>query len=420
MIKPTPGNNSATQSQSDSILRGDSMSGQEIMAKADTVIAQTYSRFPLVLIKGQGCRVWDSENREYLDFVAGIAVCSLGHSHPAVGRALCDQSDVLWHVSNLYYTVPQTELAAWLIDHSFADRVFFCNSGAEANEAAIKLCRKYFYDRGEKDRYRIISMGQSFHGRTMAALSATGQDKIKLGFDPVLTGFDLVPFNDFDALKRCLKDTTAAVMLEPIQGEGGVRCPSKEYFREVRKLCDQTGTLMVLDEVQTGMGRTGKLFAHEHYQIQPDVMTLAKALGNGLPIGAMLAKESVASAFSAGAHATTFGGTPIVTAAALAVVQTIEKEGVLDHCQQIGAYFKDQLRKLQERRPIISDVRGKGLLLGIELAIKADTVVSTCMQKGFLVNCIQDKVLRFAPPLIVAKTEIDALIDCLDEVLKDI
>lgn len=391
-----------------------------IMAKADAVIAQTYSRFPLVLVKGKGCRVWDSDGREYLDFIAGIAVCGLGHAHPAVGRALCDQSEVLWHVSNLYYTVPQTELAGWLVEHSFADRVFFCNSGAEANEAAIKLCRKYFYDRGEKDRYRIISMGQSFHGRTMAALSATGQDKIKKGFDPGLAGFDLVPFDDIDALKNSLQKTTAAVMLEPIQGEGGVRCPSKEYLSKVRELCDQTGTLLVLDEVQTGMGRSGKLFAHEHYHIKPDIMTLAKALGNGLPIGAMLAKESVAKAFSPGAHATTFGGTPIVTAAALAVVQTIEKEGLLDHCRQVGTYFKDQLRKLQDRRPLVSDVRGKGLLLGMELDVKADKVVSACMEKGFLVNCIQEKILRFAPPLVVKKPEIDALIDCLDEVLGEL
>jgi len=396
------------------------MRDQEIMAKADAVIAQTYSRFPLVLVKGKGCRVWDSEGREYLDFIAGIAVCSLGHSHPVVGRALCDQAEMLWHVSNLYYTVPQTELAGWLIAHSFADRVFFCNSGAEANEAAIKLCRKHFYDRGFKDRNRIITMGQSFHGRTMAALSATGQDKIKKGFDPVLTGFDLVAFDDFEALQNSLQRNTAAVMLEPIQGEGGVRCPSQEYLVKVRELCDQTGTLLVLDEVQTGMGRTGKLFAHENYHIEPDVMTLAKALGNGLPIGAMLAKESVARAFSAGAHATTFGGTPIVTAAALAVVQTIEKEGLLYHCRQIGAYFKDRLRKLQKRRSIISDVRGKGLLLGLELEVKADKVVNACMQKGFLVNCIQDKVLRFAPPLIVDRAEIDALIACLDEVLEDL
>ncbi len=396
------------------------MRSQDIKTKADAVIAQTYSRFPLVLEKGKGCRVWDTEGRVYLDFVAGIAVCNLGHAHPEVGRALCRQSDALWHVSNLYYTVPQTDLASWLTKHSFGDRVFFCNSGAEANEAAIKLCRKYFYDRGEKERHRIITMDQSFHGRTMAALSATGQDKIKKGFDPVLAGFDFVPFDDIEALANSLQLTTAAVLLEPIQGEGGVRCPSPEYLVKVRELCDQTGILLVLDEVQTGMGRTGKLFAHEHYNITPDVMTLAKALGNGLPIGAMLAIETVAGAFSAGAHATTFGGTPIVTAAALAVVQTIEKEGVIGHCHRIGVYFKDQLRKLQARQSVVSDVRGKGLLLGMELDVKADKVVTACMQKGFLINCIQDRILRFAPPLIVEEAHIDSLIKCLDEVLTEL
>jgi len=292
------------------------MTGQDLRNKADTVITQTYSRFPIVLVKGRGCTLWDSDGRAYRDFVAGIAVCNLGHAHPGVCEALRRQSETLWHVSNLYYTEPQTELAGWLTDHSFADRVFFCNSGAEANEAAIKICRKYFYDRGEKERYRIITMTRSFHGRTMAVLSATGQDKTKKGFDPVLGGFDFVPFDDIDALKKKLGQSTAAVMLEPIQGEGGVQCPSAGYLKTVQDLCHHTGALMVLDEVQTGMGRTGKLFAHEYDDISPDVMTLAKALGNGLPIGAMLATEEVASAFSPGAHATTFGGTPIVAAAA--------------------------------------------------------------------------------------------------------
>jgi len=295
------------------------MTSQELRHKADAVMMHTYNRFPVVLVKGKGCVVWDMEGRSYRDFIAGIAVCNLGHAHPVVSEALRKQAESLWHVSNLYYTVPQTELADWLTGHSFADRVFFCNSGAEANEAAIKLCRKYFYDRGEKERYRIISMTHSFHGRTMAALSATGQDKIKKGFDPILDGFDFVPFDDMDALKQKVGLSTAAVMLEPVQGEGGVRCPSPAYLQAVRKLCDDTGTLLVFDEIQTGMGRTGKLFAYEHFGIVPDVMSLAKALGNGLPIGAILATEQVASAFSPGAHATTFGGTPIVTAAALAV-----------------------------------------------------------------------------------------------------
>jgi len=327
---------------------------------------------------------------------------------------------MLWHVSNLYYTVPQTELAEWLTEHSFADRVFFCNSGAEANEAAIKLCRKHFYDRGEKERYRIISMTQSFHGRTMAALSATGQDKIKKGFDPVLDGFDFVSFNDIDALKQKIGPNTAAVMLEPVQGEGGVRCPSPGYLQAVRKICDDTGTLLVFDEIQTGMGRTGKLFAYEHFDMVPDVMTLAKALGNGLPIGAMLASEQIASAFSPGAHATTFGGTPIVTAAALGVVKTMQTENIAGHCEKVGFYFKKKLQALQEKHPVIKDVRGFGLLIGVELKIEGDVVVKACQEKGFLINCIQDSILRLAPPLIIQKTDIDVFVNCLDEVLTEI
>ena len=395
------------------------MTGLELRNMADTVMMQTYARFPLVLVKGKGCVVWDMEGRSYKDFVAGIAVCNLGHAHPGVTAALQKQSEELWHVSNLYYTVPQTELAEWLTEHSFADRVFFCNSGAEANEAAIKLCRKYFYDRGEKERYRIISMTQSFHGRTMAALSATGQDKIKKGFDPVLGGFDFVSFNDIDALKQKIGPNTAAVMLEPVQGEGGVRCPSPGYLQAVRKICDDTGTLLVFDEIQTGMGRTGKLFAYEHFDMVPDVMTLAKALGNGLPIGAMLAREQVASAFSPGAHATTFGGTPIVTAVALGVVKTMQTENIAGHCEKVGSYFKKKLQALQDKHPVIKDVRGFGLLIGAELKIKGDVVVKACQEKGFLINCIQDSILRFAPPLIIQKTDIDMFVNCLDEVLTE-
>lgn len=395
------------------------MTSQELRHKADAVMMHTYNRFPVVLVKGKGCVVWDMEGRSYRDFIAGIAVCNLGHAHPVVSEALRTQAESLWHVSNLYYTVPQTELADWLTGHSFADRVFFCNSGAEANEAAIKLCRKYFYDRGEKERYRIVSMTQSFHGRTMAALSATGQDKIKEGFDPILGGFDFVPFDDMDALKQKVDLSTAAVMLEPVQGEGGVRCPSPAYLQAVRKICDDTGTLLVFDEIQTGMGRTGKLFAYEHFGIVPDVMSLAKALGNGLPIGAILATEQVASAFSPGTHATTFGGTPIITAAALGVVKTMEAENIVAHAAHVGSYFKKKLQSLQKKHPVIEDVRGLGLLIGMELKIKGDVVVTACLEKGFLVNCIQESVLRFAPPLIVQKTDIDALVDCLDQILKE-
>ncbi len=389
----------------------------ETIQKADTFIAATYARFPIVLTRGKGCTLWDEAGRRYTDFVAGIAVCNLGHSHPEIARALCAQAESLLHVSNLYYTVPQTELAQWLVARSFADRVFFCNSGAEANEAAIKLARKYVHDRGERNRFKIISMEKSFHGRTMATLSATGQEKIRKGFDPVLSGFRFVPFNDIKALESSIDEETCAVLLEPIQGEGGVRCPDSDYLKAVRRLCDATGTLLIFDEIQTGIGRTGKLFAYEHFGVEPDIMTLAKALANGLPIGAMLARESIAEAFGPGSHASTFGGTPIVTAAALSVLKTIEAGDILERCRKVGAYFKSQLMRLKERHGSIVDVRGMGLLLGMKINVSGTPIVQQCMEKGFLINCIQDQILRFIPPLVVETAEIDALIDCLDEIL---
>ena len=387
------------------------------MNRADQVIAKTYNRFPIVLTKGQGCRLWDAEGREYIDFVSGIAVCNLGHAHPKVSEALSKQADVLLHVSNLYYTEPQIELAYRLTQNSFADRVFFCNSGAEANEAAIKLARKYVKDKGEKDRYRIITMEKSFHGRTMATLSATGQDKIKKGFEPVLEGFDHIPFNDIEALRKSIGPSTCAVLLEPIQGEGGVRCPDPDYLKAVRRLCDETGILLIFDEIQTGMGRTGKLFAYEHFRIEPDIMTLAKALANGLPIGAMLAREDVAESFGPGAHASTFGGTPIVTAASIQVVKVLLEENIIGHCAEMGAYFKEKLSELKTGHESIVDVRGMGLLLGMKLKIEGDAIVNSCMEKGFLINCIQGNILRFIPPLIIEKEEIDAIIEFLDEIL---
>jgi acetylornithine/N-succinyldiaminopimelate aminotransferase len=390
---------------------------QDIIKKADQVIAKTYKRFPIVIAKGKGCTLWDTDGKKYTDFVAGIAVCNLGHAHPQVSKALCMQADTLFHVSNLYYTIPQVDLAYWLTENSFADRVFFCNSGAEANEAAIKLARKYFKEKGETGRYRIISMEQSFHGRTMATLSATGQDKIKQGFEPVLEGFDYVPFNDITALRETIGPSTCAVLIEPIQGEGGVRCPDPEYLKAVRNVCDDTGILLIFDEIQTGMGRTGRLFAYEHFGITPDIMTLAKALANGLPIGAMLAREKVADAFGPGSHASTFGGTPVVTAASLEVVRLLSEEKIVDHCKNIGAYFKDRLSWLKDRHEVIEDVRGRGLLLGMKLRMEGDQIVASCMEKGFLINCIQGNILRFIPPLIIEKHEIDALVACLDEIL---
>jgi acetylornithine/N-succinyldiaminopimelate aminotransferase len=387
------------------------------IAQANEVIAKTYKRFPLVLTRGSGSTLWDEDGRRYTDFVAGIAVCNLGHAHPKIADALAAQARTLWHVSNLFYTVPQKDLAAWLTAHSFADRVFFCNSGAEANEAAIKLTRKYFKDSGQAQRFRIISMEQSFHGRTMATLSATGQEKIKHGFDPLLDGFDFAPFDDIAALRAKIGPATCAVMLEPIQGEGGVRCPSPEFLKQVRALCDEAGLLLIFDEIQTGMGRTGTLFAYEQFGVVPDIMTLAKALANGLPMGAMLAREPVAAAFGPGAHASTFGGTPIVSAAALEVCRVLEAEGVLDHCRRVSAHFRSRLEWLKSRHPIVADVRGMGLLLGIRLNVEGEPFVLKCMEKGFLINCVQGSILRFVPPLVITVEEIDALITCLDEIL---
>ncbi len=391
----------------------------EIMKRADQVMAATYKRFPVAFEKGSGCKLWDTQGRAYTDFVAGIAVCNLGHAHPRIQAAVSSQAETLLHVSNLYYTLPQVELASWLVENSFADRVFFGNSGAEANEAAIKLARRYFKERDEAQRFRIITMQRSFHGRTLATLSATGQEKIRKGFEPVLEGFDFVPFNDAEALRSAIGSSTCAVMLEPIQGEGGVRCPDENYLKAVRDICDESGLLMIFDEIQTGMGRTGQLFAYQHFGVEPDIMTLAKALANGLPVGAMLAKEQIAAAFGPGSHASTFGGTPIVTAAALEVCKILTEDKIIENGHKAGIYFKDKLYELKDRHAIIEDVRGIGLLLGMKLKIDGGPVVTKCMQKGFLINCIQDNILRFIPPLVISNDEIDELLECLDTTLTE-
>lgn len=381
---------------------------------------KTYKRFPITLVKGDGCRVWDENGKEYIDFVGGIAVCALGHSSPIVSKALYEQSRKLVHVSNLFYTQPQTELAQILVENSFADRVFFCNSGAEANEAAIKLARRYSKEKFGSGRHSIITMHNSFHGRTMATLSATGQEKIRVGFDPFLEGFRYVPFNDLGNLRSAIDGSVCAVMLEPIQGEGGVVLPDPDYLKGVREICREHDILFILDEVQVGMGRTGRLFAYQHFGITPDIMTLAKALGNGLPIGAMLAIEELADAFGPGSHATTFGGTPLITAGALAVVKPLVNDGWTEKARDMGDYFKNQLINLQQKHSIIKDVSGLGLMLGLPLDREGAGIVSTCMERGFLINCVQERVLRFVPPLIIGKEEIDLLINCLDEIFKEI
>jgi acetylornithine/N-succinyldiaminopimelate aminotransferase len=390
------------------------------ISKADTFMFNTYKRFPITLVRGDGCLVWDEKGNEYIDFVGGIAVCALGHSSPIVSKALNKQSKKLVHVSNLFYTQPQTELAQILVDNSFADRVFFCNSGAEANEAAIKLARRYSKEKFGPAKYAIITMENSFHGRTMATLSATGQEKIRIGFDPFLEDFRYVPFNDLDTLNAAIDSSVCAVMLEPIQGEGGVVVPDSDYLKGVKKICQKHELLLILDEVQAGMGRTGRLFSYEHFGIVPDIMTLAKALGNGLPIGAMLATEKLADAFGPGSHATTFGGTPLITAGALAVVKSLLNDGWIENAKTMGDYFKNQLTYLQKQYNIIKDIKGLGLILGVLLDRDGADIVHTCMEKGFLINCVQGNILRFVPPLIITKNEIDLLINCLDEIFKAI
>jgi len=390
-----------------------------IIDQAEEFIFPTYKRFPITLVRGQGCHLWDEGGKEYLDFVAGIAVCSLGHSSPILSKALYEQSQKLVHVSNLFYTQPQTELARALTENSFADRVFFCNSGAEANEAAIKLARRYSRETFGPNRHVIITMENSFHGRTMATLSATGQEKIRAGYDPLLEGFRYVPFNDLLSLESSLDTSVCAVMVEPIQGEGGVVMPDPDYLKKLSEICTERNILLILDEVQVGMGRTGKLFAYEHFGITPDIVTLAKALGNGLPIGAMLARDGLKDAFSAGSHASTFGGTPLVTAGALAVLRSLLDDGWIENASLMGDYFKQRLMGLQQKYTILKEVRGLGLILGLELNVEGAPIVAACMQRGFLINCVQEKVLRFVPPLIISKEEIDSLIDCLNAVFKE-
>jgi acetylornithine aminotransferase len=391
---------------------------KDTQVQADKYIFQTYGRFPLTLVRGKGCRVWDENGKEYLDFVGGIAVCALGHSSPLITKTLKEQSKVLVHVSNLYYTVPQVKLARLLVENSFADRIFFCNSGAEANEAAIKLARRFSNEKFGNKRNVIISMEGSFHGRTMATLSATGQDKIKKGYNPLLEGFRFVPFNDLPALESAVDESVCAVILEPVQGEGGVVCPMEGYLQGVRKICNEKDILLIFDEVQVGMGRTGRLFAHEHFGVTPDIMTLAKALGNGLPIGAMLSKEYLSGAFSLGSHATTFGGTPLVTAVAGAVLRSLLYDGWIDNARNMGEYFKKRLLELKDRHAVIKDVRGIGLIVGMELDREGAEIVNACTEKGFLINCTHENVLRFVPPLIVGKKEIDLLVEALDGILE--
>lgn len=392
------------------------MSTKELIEQSSKYLCFTYNRYPIVFSRGKGCKLWDVDGKEYLDFVAGLAVCNLGHCHPNVVAAIREQAGKLIHVSNYYHNEPMIELAKLLCENPFAEKVFFCNSGAEANEAAIKLARKYAKENLGADKFEIITMQKSFHGRTMATITATGQERFHKGFEPLLEGFKYVQYNDLDAVKNAVSERTCAVMLEPVQGEGGVNVPSKEYINGLRKLCDEKGILLILDEVQTGIGRTGKLFAYEHFDVEPDIMTLAKGLANGVPIGAMLTKDKFASAFVPGAHASTFGGNPLATASAIAVLKTIEKEKILENCHVMGEYLVSGLKGLQQRFNFIKEVRGMGLLIGMELSFDAGEIVKRCMEDGILINYTNGNVLRFIPPLIVTKDEVALVVNNLEKI----
>ena len=396
------------------------MNSQQWIEKSDKYIMKTYGRYPIVPVRGAGCRLWDADGKEYLDFLAGVAVNNLGHCHPKIVAALQQQATDLIHCSNYYQIPQQIELAELLCRYSFADKAFFCNSGAEANEAAIKLARKYSRDKFGPERYEIITANESFHGRTMATVSATGQEKVQRFFDPLLHGFTHVVFNDAAALEAAVTPNTCAVMLEPVQGEGGVNVPSDGYFQEVRRICDQHGLLLILDEVQVGMGRTGKLFAYEHFDVIPDIMTLAKALAGGAPIGAMLAKDEYASAFTPGTHGSTFGGNPLVCASAIATMRVLLEDGILNRTEEIGEYLLGELEILGKKYPFVKEVRGIGLMIGMSLAIPAGDIVKKGHSRGVLLNVTQDKVLRFVPPLVVTKQEIDKMITILDGIFAEV
>ena len=396
------------------------MNSQQWVEKSDKYIMKTYGRYPVVPVKGEGCRLWDADGKEYLDFLGGVAVNNLGHCHPKVVAALQKQAAELIHCSNYYQIPQQIELAELLCNHSFADKAFFCNSGAEANEAAIKLARKYSLDTYGPERYEIITAADSFHGRTMATVSATGQEKVQRFFDPLLHGFKHVPFDDVAALEAAITSTTCAVMLEPIQGEGGVNMPSHGYFLAVRELCDRHGLLLIFDEVQVGMGRTGKMFAYEHFEVTPDIMTLAKSLSGGAPIGTMLAKDKFAAAFVPGTHGSTFGGNPLVCAAAIATIRTLLEDGLLNRCEEIGEYLTGELEALGRKYPFVKEVRGVGLMIGMALTIPAGEIVKKGHACGVLLNVTHDSVLRFVPPLVVTKQEINTMIAILDGIFAEI
>ena len=394
------------------------MSNKTLIDRGKACLMNTYGHFPIALIKGKGVIVADADGKEYLDFLAGIAVNALGHAHPLLCQALAEQVATLSHCSNLYWIEPQIELAEMLVSLSVADKVFFCNSGAEANEGAIKLARKYAKMRGYQERYEILSMENSFHGRTLATLTATGQEKFHQDYLPLPTGFAYTAFNDVEMLQRNVTAKTCAIILEIVQGEGGVNPISQEFATAVAKICKSNDILLIVDEVQTGAGRTGKMFAYEHFGLEPDIITLAKGLAGGFPIGTFMAKEQVAAAFSPGDHGSTFGGNPLATASGKAVLTTISKPDFQRAVEEKSAYLAAELKSLQHRVPQIKEIRGLGFLLGIEISGAVGEVVKDCLANGLLIGSAGPNTLRLAPPLIVTKAEIDQAIEILEAVLK--
>jgi acetylornithine/N-succinyldiaminopimelate aminotransferase len=383
-------------------------------------IMPTYGRLPVTFERGAGAWLWDTNNKRYLDALSGIAVCNLGHAHPAVHRAICKQSEALLHTSNVYGVAAQERLADRLIEKSGMDNVFFCNSGAEANEAAIKLARLYAHQRNIKNP-AIIVMEKSFHGRTLATLSATGNTKVQQGFAPLVEGFVRVPYNDVSAIEQAIKrhDNIVAVLVEPVQGEGGVNIPASDYLNRIRSLCDQYDLLMMLDEIQTGIGRTGKFLAYQHNAIMPDVCTLAKALGNGVPIGACLARGKAAQLFTAGSHGSTFGGNPLACSAALAVLETLDSENLIEQAEQKGSAISDGFSKQLAGNPHVVDVRHKGLMIGIELDAPCAELVKSALEQGLLINVTSEKIIRLLPPLIIDDQQINQLVETLSALIQE-
>jgi acetylornithine/N-succinyldiaminopimelate aminotransferase len=391
------------------------MTTEETIDLFDKYVIGNYNRLPRVIVKGEGCYCFDADGNKILDMFPGWAVSGIGHCHPKVVAAIRKQAGELLHIDNTLYSEPQGILAKLLSERAFGGKSFFCNSGAEANEAAMKLAR--LYTSGEK--YKFITAEGSFHGRTFATLTATAQPKHHEGLLPLLPGFVYVPFNDVKALESAFDNEVAAVMVEPIQGEGGINVAAAEYLQAIRRLCDEKGAVMILDEVQTGIGRTGKWFAYQHFNVEPDIMTMAKALGGGVAIGAMMAKEEIAAVLVPGKHASTFGGNALACAAAIAVIEAIEEDNLLENAASVGRYAKEKLGELKQKHFIIDHVRGIGLMIGVQLKSPGKEIVDKCLEKGLRINCTNESVLRFMPPMIVTKKEIDQAVDILDGVLTE-